>query len=126
MYTNADCTLYLYSKEGKAEKYTRFPVEEVYWEDVEQATFMKTGQRNACSVLLVIPLESLSEPINFTRGKDLVVKGIVADEIDCSSQETMSKSLAALKAAHELLTVTTVDERLYGSESMQHYELSCK
>ena len=126
MYTNADCTLYLYSKEGKAEKYTRFPVEEVYWEDVEQATFMKTGQRNACSVLLVIPLESLSEPINFTSGKDLVVKGIVADEIDCSSQETMSKSLAALKAAHELLTVTTVDERLYGSESMQHYELSCK
>ena len=126
MYTNADCTLYLYSKEGKAEKYPRFPVEEVYWEDVEQATFLKTGQRNACSVLLVIPLESLSEPINFTRGKDLVVKGIVADEIDCSSQETMSKSLAALKAAHELLTVTTVDERLYGSESMQHYELSCK
>ena len=126
MYTNADCTLYLYSKEGKAEKYTRFPVEEVYWEDVEQATFMKTGQRNACSVLLVIPLESLSEPVNFTRGKDLVVKGIVTDEIDCSSQETMSKSLAALKAAHELLTVTTVDERLYGSESMQHYELSCK
>ena len=126
MYTNADCTLYLYSKEGKAEKYTRFPVEEVYWEDVEQATFLKTGQRNACSVLLVIPLESLSEPVNFTRGKDLAVKGIVKDEIDCSSQETMSKSLAALKAAHELLTVTTVDERLYGSESMQHYELSCK
>lgn len=126
MYTNADCTLYLYSKEGKAEKYTRFPVEEVYWEDVEQATFLKTGQRNACSVLLVIPLESLSEPVNFTRGKDLAVKGIVTDEIDCSSQETMSKSLAALKATHELLTVTTVDERLYGSESMQHYELSCK
>ena len=126
MYTNADCTLYLYSKEGKAEKYTRFPVEEVYWEYVEQATFLKTGQRNACSVLLVIPLESLSEPVNFTRGKDLAVKGIVTDEIDCSSQETMSKSLAALKAAHELLTVTTVDERLYGSESMQHYELSCK
>lgn len=126
MYTNADCTLYLYSKEGKAEKYTRFPVEEVYWEDVEQATFLKTGQRNACSVLLVIPLESLSEPVNFTRGKDLVIKGIVTDEIDCNSQEAMSKSLAALKAAHELLTVTTVDERLYGSESMQHYELSCK
>lgn len=126
MYTNADCTLYLYSKEGKAEKYTRFPVEEVYWEDVEQATFMKTGQRNACSVLLAIPLESLAEPVKLTRGKDLVVKGIVTDEIDCSSQETMSKSLAALKAVHELLTVTTVDERLYGSESMQHYELSCK
>ena len=126
MYTNADCTLYLYSKEGKNEKYTRFPVGGVYWEDVEQATFLKTGQRNACSVLLVIPLESLVEPVKPTQGKDLGIKGIVTDEIDCNSQEAMSKSLAALKAAHELLTVTTVDERLYGSESMQHYELSCK
>ena len=34
MYTNADVTLYLYSKEGKAEKYTRMPIEGVYWEDV--------------------------------------------------------------------------------------------
>lgn len=126
MYTNADCTLYLYSKEGNASQYTRLPVEEVYWEDVEQATFLKTGQRNACSVLLVIPLESLVEPVKPTQGKDLVVKGIVTDEIDCSSQEAMSKSLAAIKAAHELLTVTTVDERLYGNETAQHYELSCK
>lgn len=38
----------------------------------------------------------------------------------------MSKSLAALKAAHGFLTVVTVDERLYGSESVQHYELACK
>ena len=53
MYTNADCTLYLYSKEGKNEKYTRFPVGGVYWEDVEQATFLKTGQRNACLSRLI-------------------------------------------------------------------------
>ncbi|MDB2032471.1 hypothetical protein PMZ84_14730 [[Clostridium] symbiosum] len=126
MYTNADVTLYQYNKEGKTEKYTRIPIEEVYWEDVRQSTFLKTGQRNACSVLLVIPLESLNGPIEITQGKDLVVKDIITYEIDCSSQEAMSKSLAALKAVHELLTVTTVDERLYGSESMQHYELSCK
>lgn len=126
MYTNADCTLYLYSKEGKAEKYTRVPVEDVYWEDVKQSTFLKTGQRDATSVLLVIPLESLDAPIPFTQGKDLVVKHIVADQIDCSSQDSMSKSLAALKADHGFLTITTVDERLYGSESVQHYELACR
>lgn len=80
----------------------------------------------AASVLLVIPLESLCNPLTFTQGKDLAVKGIVEDEIDCSSQETMSKSLAALKASHGYVTVTTVDERLYGSEAVQHYELSCK
>lgn len=126
MYTNADVTLYLYNKEGKTEQYTRLPVEDVYWEDVRQSTFLKTGQRDAATVLLVIPLESLNEPIRFTQGKDLAVKGIVPDMIDCSSQEAMSKSLAALKTAHGFLTVTTVDERLYGSESVQHYELACK
>lgn len=126
MYTNADVTLYLYSKDGKTEKYTRTPIEDVYWEDVKQSSFLKTGQRNACAVLLVIPLESLEAPLSFTEGRDLAVKGIVADEIDCSSQEAMSKALAALKKEYEYVTVTTVDEKLYGSESVQHYELSCK
>lgn len=126
MYTNADCTLYLYSKEGTQEVYTRIPVEGVYWEDVQQSTFLKTGQRNAVSVLLAIPMESLESPIAFTQGKDLAVKGIIEDEIDCSSQGTMSKSLDALKKYHGFVTVTTVDERLYGSESVQHYELACK
>ena len=126
MYTNADVTLYLYSKDGKAEKYTRMSIEGVYWEDVRQSTYLKTGQRDGTSVLLVIPLESLNGPVKFTPGKDLIVKGIISDEIDGSSQETMSKSLAAIKSARGFLTVTTVDERLYGSESMQHYELACK
>lgn len=126
MYTNADVTLYLYGKDGKAEKYIRMPIEGVYWEDVRQSTYLKTGQRDSTSVLLVIPLESLDGPIKLTQGKDLAVKGIIEDEIDCSSQEAISKSLAALKAVHGFLTVVTVDERLYGSESVQHYELACK
>lgn len=126
MFTNADCTFYLYSKKGRTEKYTRFPIEDVYWEDARHSTFIKTGQRDACSVLLVIPLESLDEPIKLTQGKDLVVKGIVTDEIDCTDQKTISESLAALKSAHNYLTITSVDERLYGSESVQHYELDCK
>lgn len=126
MYANADATLYLYSKVGKTEEYTRMPVEDVYWEDVQQSTFLKTGQRNAASVLLVIPMESLENPIDFTQGKDLAVKGIIKDEIDCSSQEALSKSLATLTAAYRCVTVVMVDERLYGSEAVQHYELSCK
>ena len=126
MFTNADVTLYLYRKSGKDVSYLRHPVEEVYWEDVQQSTFLKSGQRDVTSVLLVIQMESLAEPLAFTQGKDLVVKGIVEDEIDGSSQEALSKSLAALKETNHYLTVITVDERLYGSESVQHYELSCK
>ena len=78
MYTNADVTLYLYSKNGKTEKYIRLPVEGVYWEDVKRANTLMTGQSNADSVLIVIPLESLSCPISFTPGKDLAVKGPVS------------------------------------------------
>lgn len=126
MITNADATLYLYRKNGKNVSYLRQPIEEVYWEDVRQSTFIKTGQRDAASVLLVIPFESLTDPLMLTQGKDLVVKGIVEDEIDGSTPETLSKSLAALKEKYHYLTVTTVDEYLYGSESVQHYELSCK
>lgn len=126
MFTNADVTMYLYSKDGRAEKYTRLPIEGVYWEDTQQSTFLKTGQRDGCSVLLVIPLDSLETPVKFTKGKDLAVKGIVSDDIDCSNQESMSKSLAALRSSHGFITVVSVDERLYGSESIQHYELACK
>lgn len=126
MFTNADATLYLYRKDGKNVSYLRQPIEEVYWEDVRQSTFLKTGQRDAASALLVIPFESLTDPLMLTQGKDLVVKGIIEDEIDGNTPETLSQSLAALKEKYHYLTVTTVDEYLYGSESVQHYELSCK
>ena len=92
MFTNADATLYLYRKNGKNVSYLRQPIEEVYWEDVRQSTFIKTGQRDAASVLLVIPFESLTDPLMLTQGKNLVVKGIVEDEIDGSTPETLSKS----------------------------------
>lgn len=126
MYTNADVTLYLYSKCGKQDPYRRIFVEDVFWDNVKQSNVLKTGQRDSDSVLLVIPLESLFEPIRFTAGKDLAVKGQCNHMIDCSSQKSMSESLQELKQCHGCVTVMTVDEKLYGSESAQHYELSCK
>lgn len=126
MFTNADATIYLYSKVDGAEKYTRLPIEGVYWEEISQSTLLKTGEKNSASVLLVISLESLESPVDFTQGKDLAIRGIVPDEVDSSSQAALSKSLAALKAAHKFVTVTSVDAKLYGSEAVQHYELACK
>ena len=126
MFTNTDATIYLYSKENGAEKYTRIPIEEVYWEEISQSTLLRTGERNSASVLLVIPLESLESPVEFTQGKDIVVKGIIEDEIDSSSQKALSTSLVAFKAVHKMFTVTSVDAKLYGSEAVRHYELACK
>lgn len=126
MYTNADVTLYLYSKNGKTEKYIRLPVEGVYWEDVKRANTLMTGQSNADSVLIVIPLESLSCPISFTPGKDLAVKGLIDFEVDNTSPAALSASLSELKNAYRFVTVTTVDGKLFGNEAVQHYELSCR
>jgi len=120
MFTNTDATIYLYSKENGAEKYTRLPIEGVYWEEISQSTLLRTGEKNSASVLMVIPLESLDAPVEFTPGKDLAVKGIVTEEIDSSSQLVLSKSLAAFKAAHKLVTITSTDGKLYGSEAVQH------
>lgn len=126
MYTNADVTLYLYSKTGKAETYTRLPVEDVYWEDVKRVNTLMSGQSNADSVLIVIPLESLEEPIMFTAGKDLAVKGLIDFEVDNTSPESLSASLTDLKKSHGFVTITTMDNKLFGSEAVQHYELSCR
>lgn len=126
MFTNAVVTLYLYSKTDKKDTYARRPVEEVFWDEVEGATVLKTGQKNTASVLLVIPLESLDAPVAFTPGKDLVVYGLVDDEIDSTDEKALSESLAGLKARYQYRTIMTADAKLYGSESMQHYELMCK
>lgn len=126
MYTNADVTLYLYSKCGKQESYRRVFVEDVFWDDVKQSNVLKTGQRDYDSVLLVIPLESLFEAIRFTGGKDLAVKGQCNMELNYTDQKALAESLQKLRQCHGCVTVMTVDEKLYGSESMQHYELSCK
>ena len=126
MFTNADITLYLCSKEGKLEKFTRQIVKNVYWEDVEYSTFIKTGQRGSCTALVMIPLSSLGIAINFTKGKDLMVKGVIDFEFDNTSQATISEGIVKLKTNHKVLTLVSVDERLYGSKSMQHYELTGK
>lgn len=126
MFTNSDITLYLCTKEGKLEKFTRRVVKNVYWEDVEHSTFIKTGQRGSCTALVMIPLNSLEGAINFTKGKDLLAKGVIDFEFDNTSQATIAEGIARLKTNYRALTLVSVDERLYGSKSVQHYELTGK
>ncbi|MBO5198056.1 MAG: hypothetical protein J6B85_05990 [Lachnospiraceae bacterium] len=127
MYTNSDVTLYLYRKEKETEWYERHAVNEVFWDDVRQANYSKTGLVNTDSVLLVIPLSGMGgEPILFTPGKDLAVKGIIDFEFDHTDEKTISESLRRLKERYHPVTVMSVDEKLYGSPCMQHIELSCK
>ena len=116
MFTNSGITLYLCTKEGKLDKFKRQVVKNVYWEDVDNATFLKTGQRGSCAALVILPISSLEGAINFTKGKDLMIKGVV----------DFAEGIAKLKTNHKALTLVSVDERLYGSKSVQHYELTGK
>ncbi len=81
---------------------------------------------SADSVKVFIPHENTPEGLKFTTGKDLVVKGEISTEIDNASQQTISTSLATLKAANDVYTVTVADGKLYGSKNMQHYQIMCK
>lgn len=126
MFTNSNITLYLCTKEGKLEKFTRRVVKNVYWEDVEHSTFIKTGQRGSCTALVMLPFSSVGKAINLTKGKDLIVKGVIDFEFDNTSQATIAEGIAKLKTNHKALTLVSVDERLYGSKSVQHYELTGK
>lgn len=123
MYTNADITLYSCSKDGK---YTRNVIKGVFWQESKQSNIEKTGMVSADSVKVFIPHENTPEGLKFTTGKDLVVKGEISTEIDNASQQTISTSLATLKAANDVYTVTVADGKLYGSKNMQHYQIMCK
>ena len=123
MYTNADMTLYN-CPDGK---YTRYEIKGVFWEDVKQSNVLKSGLSTADAVRVFIPVDNLPGGIKFTTGKDLIVKGIVDFEVDNTSQQTISASLKTMKATYDrVVTVSVVDDKLYGSSRMQHIQLSCK
>lgn len=124
IYTNTDITLYSYDKDGK---FTRCELKGVFWEDVKQSNVLKSGLSTADSVRIFIPAGNLPGGIKFTQGKDLVVKGIVDLEIDNTSQQTISASLKTMRETYDrVVTVSVVDDKLYGSPRMQHIQLSCK
>jgi hypothetical protein len=129
MYTNADMTLYSCSKDGK---YTRSVIKGedgkkgVFWQEVKQSNIEKTGLTSADSLKVFIPASSAPEGLDFITSKDLVVKGEVLTEFDNTSQATISASLTALKASHDVYSVTVADGKLYGSQIMQHYQIMCK
>lgn len=124
MYTNTDITYYACDEDGK---YTRHEIKGVFWDDVKQSNIIKSGLSTVDSVKIFIPAENLPAGIKFTTGKDLIVKGITNFEIDNTSQATISASLKSLKETYDrVVTVSTVDDKLYGSPRMQHIQLSCK
>lgn len=110
MFTNASCTLFRKGVDTK----TRLPtwgavnIEAVYWEEGIGQTSISNqsgdhGMKQKNSVFIIIPKAYL--PDQLPQKGDLIAYGINADQRD----------------AH---TIMNVEDFLYGSESVQHIEVT--
>ena len=121
MYTNADITIYTH-----ADGYKRHEIKGVFWDESKQSNMIKSGLSTIDSVTIFVPFANMPPDIKFATAKDLIVNGIVDDEIDNLSQQAYSASLNALRSKYDVYTLSICDKKDYGSADMRHYELSCK
>ena len=63
--------------------------------------------------------------LQFTNGKDLLIEGNCAIEIDTTDARKQSESTDKLVKAGAF-TIMLADYKKYGTQSMRHWELSCK
>lgn len=63
--------------------------------------------------------------LQFTNGKDLLIEGNCAIEIDITDARKQSESMDRLVKAGAF-TIMLADYKKYGTQPMQHWEISCK
>ena len=63
--------------------------------------------------------------LQFTKGKDLLIEGVCEIEIDSTDARKQSESMDKLVKAGAF-TIMRADYKKYGTETMHHWELSCK
>lgn len=63
--------------------------------------------------------------LQFTKGKDLLIEGACEIEIDSTYARKQSESMDRLVKAGAF-TIMLADYKKYGTQSMQHWEVSCK
>lgn len=108
-----------------ANGYERNVYDGCFWEDDQAAKIAKTGLSSADSLYVSIPLNNAPN-LEINKGKDYIIQGEIDVEFDNTSQAVQSASLKALKASHEVFTITTVSKKNHGSPRMHHWEIGGK
>lgn len=135
MIGESSLTLYRYNGKG----FDRYYIPECHWQENKARNVLKTGDQNADSVTVYIPLDSLMLTANEntqpslhllpnpqTASKDIIVKGECNFTFDNFSQQTVSESLKQLRSEHQIYTVMSIDRKLYGSRNLQHIKISAR
>ena len=136
MYTNTPATLYNALHQGNTTVYRRTVLSAVFWQDDKQASIAKAGLTGADRARVFVPFsveaqgKSYLAPAlwwqspdgRFTfQPKDYLVKGICPYEYAAGKHP-----LTELLALDNVLTLTQVDTRDFGSAEMRHWELGGK
>lgn len=123
MKTNTACTSYQYDHVTGG--YDRFVIPKVMWQESKSANVLKSGLQTADSTVIYIPAE-FSDLAPKTAAKDMLVKGIIDFEFKNISPQSISESMKEFREAYKFVTVTSIDNKLYGSPSLQHIKVSAK
>lgn len=125
MITNTDCTLYQFNGTG----YDRYHISAVMWQEYRSASVSKQGLQSADGIVIYVPKDNIpqmSQTATQSPTKDIIIKGNCNFTFDNSSQQRVSESLKTLRSKHQYFTVMGIDNKLYGSESLQHIKITAR
>ena len=132
MYVNADCTIFnkYTDKSRRCDAWKRTVIHDVYWEDTSGEKTLQSGLSADCSAFVVIPKTSVNtadyqkpkdfnkNPAGFTFAPDdIIVRGIITADLPTLSE------INALDDSH---TILKASDFIYGSPSVQHWEVQAK
>lgn len=118
MKTNSDLTIYHKSVDSstRTEVWTAYQVNQILWENRKAANVIRSGLLEADSVAVYVPF-ARELPDDLKPG-DVLVKGLVYDQIDSSF------TISDLKRKYtDVVVVRSVDRMDYGSLHLQHWQI---
>ncbi len=138
MRTNTDCTVYNRYVSSGQETYQRTEITGVAWQGGKGRTGAGASNQEANQVAVYIPSAGRSgflSPKNWVLSSktgrwtlqigDVIVKGLITDSL--MTGETGAITLSALKAKYDdVFVISDVQTMDYGSESMQHWQVTAK
>ena len=135
MFTDADCTIFnaYYDKSQRCDSWRKTVIKRVYWEDISGQKVMSNGLENDCSCFVVIPKDANFGGKKYLKPKeyyqnssdstftfapnDIIIRGIYTGDF------TSIKEISSLADSH---TILKASDFLYGSPSVQHWEVQAK
>lgn len=121
MLTYTDVTVFFY-KGGTFQKQI---IKDVFLDHIKESTVSTSGLITIDTVSVVIPYYNVGD-LKFDTGKDLLIHAIVPEEIDTTSEQSISESIQNLKQKYRVHIIKHCSPRLFGSKDLWHYALTCQ